>query len=115
MAREYSSGEAMKEGVTFFAMALIGLVLACVYIESQGGNPFASAHSPVSQGATGNSIVGGPSLSAAKIDAILSSAGSPAAGTGNVFTLDSAQYNIDDAYALAFFHHESTYGLYGAA
>jgi len=65
--------------------------------------------------ATGNSIVGGPSLSAAKIDTILSNAGSPAQGTGQTFYNDSAQYGIDDAVALAFFHHESTYGLYGAA
>jgi len=105
----------MKEGVTFFVMALIGLVLACVYIESQGGNPFASAHSPVSQGAAGNSIIGGPSLSAAKIDSILSSAGSPAAGTGATFVYDSAQYDIDDAIALAFMHHESSYGTSGIA
>lgn len=65
--------------------------------------------------ATGSSIVGGPSLSAAKVDTILSNAGSPAAGSGQTFYTDSQQYGIDDAVALAFFHHESTYGLYGAA
>ncbi|HEX9502834.1 MAG TPA: transglycosylase SLT domain-containing protein [Patescibacteria group bacterium] len=33
----------MKEAATFFVMCLIGLALACAYIEAQGGNPFASA------------------------------------------------------------------------
>jgi hypothetical protein len=65
--------------------------------------------------ASGPSIVGGPSLSASKIDTILSSAGSPAAGSGQEFVLGSATYDIDDAYALAWFHHESSYGTSGAA
>jgi hypothetical protein len=64
---------------------------------------------------SGPSIVGGPSLSASKIDQILTNAGSPAAGSGADFVLDSAQYNIDDSVALAFFHHESSYGTAGAA
>src|SRR5947209_6662330 len=66
-------------------------------------------------GATGSSIVGGPSLSAAKVDQILCSANSPACGTGNVFTLDSAEYNIDDAFAAGVFKHESNYGTSGIA
>jgi soluble lytic murein transglycosylase-like protein len=38
----------LKEAGSFFAIALILLVGACVYIEAQGGNPFAAAHqSPV--------------------------------------------------------------------
>ena len=65
--------------------------------------------------AEGSSIVGGPSLSAAKIDKILCSANSPACGTGNVFTLDSAEYNIDDAFAAGVFKHESSYGTSGIA
>jgi|SRR5712672_550244 len=39
-----------KEAATFFVMALIGLALACAYIESQGGNPFASATSSQQSG-----------------------------------------------------------------
>jgi hypothetical protein len=69
----------------------------------------------ISAPAQGSSIVGSPSLSAAKIDAILSNAGSPATGTGQTFYNDSVQYGIDDAYALAWFHHESGYGTSGAA
>ena len=65
--------------------------------------------------AAGTSVVGAPSLSAAKIDQILSSAESPAAGTGQNFYNDSVQYGIDDAYALAFFKHESSFGTAGAA
>lgn len=74
----------------------------------------ASRHS-ISAPATGSSVVGSPSLSAAKIDAVLSNAGSPAAGTGQTFYNDSVQYGIDDAYALAWFHHESSYGTAGSA
>lgn len=69
----------------------------------------------ISAPAQGSSIVGSPSLSAAKIDAILSNAGSPATGTGQTFYNDSVQSGIDDAYALAWFHHESGYGTAGAA
>jgi len=55
--------------------------------------------------ASGSSVVGGPSLSAAKIDQILTNAGSPAAGLGQNFYDDSVKYGIDDADALAFYKH----------
>jgi hypothetical protein len=114
LGRSYG-GAQMREAFNFFVIAMFLFVLCVGYIYSQGGSPFAlagSIHVPTLQG---DSVVGGPSLSASKIDSILSSAGSPAARLGNVFTLDSATYNIDDAVALAFFKHESTFGLYGAA
>jgi hypothetical protein len=60
-------------------------------------------------------IRGGPSLSAAAIDQILATAGSPAKGLGATLYSLSQQYQIDDAYPLAFFDHESTYGRYGVA
>ena len=63
--------------------------------------------------ATGTSIVGGPSLSAAQINTILQCGES--SSWKRTFYNDSQQYGIDDAVALAFFKHESTYGLYGAA
>lgn len=63
----------------------------------------------------GSSVLGSPSLSAQQIDRILSNAGSPAVGTGQTFYNDSVQYGINDAYALAFFHHESGFGTNGAA
>jgi hypothetical protein len=64
------------------------------------------------------SVVGGPSLSAAFVDHILSAAGSPAEaepGMGTYVYQLSQQYHVDDAYALAFFHHESSYGRAGVA
>ncbi len=72
----------------------------------------------VQPSSTPGSVVGGPSLSAATIDHILSAAGSPAEaepGMGTYVYQLSQKYHVDDAYALAFFHHESRYGLLGVA
>lgn len=65
--------------------------------------------------AAGSSVVGGPSLSAMQINAILTNANSPAAGLGDVFYSMSIKYGIDDAYAAAFYKHESSLGLRGEA
>jgi len=73
-----------------------------------------SAYSKLSPSG-GSSVVGGPSLSASFINQVLANAGSPAQGTGDTFYSMSQKYGIDDAWALAFFQHESTYGRYGAA
>ncbi|MFN3372500.1 MAG: hypothetical protein ACK44M_02910, partial [Chloroflexus sp.] len=51
-----------------------------------------------------------PSLSPAQIDQILRSYGSPAAGTGEIWYRLGVEYNIDPAYAIAFFIHESSAG-----
>jgi len=64
--------------------------------------------------AAADSVAGGPSLSADFVDRVLVTAGSPAAGTGQALYDLSVQYDVDDAYALATFQHESTYGKYGA-
>jgi hypothetical protein len=63
---------------------------------------------------SGTSVVGGPSLSADLINHVLASAGSPAAGTGQALYDLSVQSGIDDAYALAVFQKESSFGRYGA-
>lgn len=107
----------LQEAGKFFAIALILLVGACVYIESQGGSPFAihASSQSAQQLASGPSVVGGPSLSAQKIDQVLLNADSPAKGTGQALYDLSAQYGIDDAFALAVFKHESGYGKYGEA
>jgi len=63
---------------------------------------------------SGTSVVGSPSLSADFINQILASAGSPAAGTGQGLYDLSVQSGIDDAYALAVFGKESSFGRYGA-
>ncbi len=53
---------------------------------------------------------GAPSLTAAQIDRILASYGSPATGTGEVWLRLGQKYEIDPAYAVAFFIHESSAG-----
>ena len=61
------------------------------------------------------SILGAPTISAAKIDAVLASYNSPATGTGQVMYDLGLKYGIDPAYCLAFFIHESTAGTAGVA
>ena len=61
------------------------------------------------------SVLGRPSLSPAFINRVLALAHSPAQGTGQSLADLSAAYGIDDAYALAFFKHESQYGTTGVA
>ncbi|GER88887.1 hypothetical protein KDW_30490 [Dictyobacter vulcani] len=56
-----------------------------------------------------------PTLSAAYINTVLEQAHSPARGLGETLYQLSAEYQIDDAFALAFFHHESDYGKNGVA
>jgi hypothetical protein len=63
---------------------------------------------------SGTSVVGGPSLSPDFINQTLATASSPAAGTGQALYDLSMQYHIDDAYALAVFQKESSFGKYGA-
>lgn len=53
------------------------------------------------------SVVGPPTISAARIDEILRLYNSPAVGTGEVWIAEGLQYNINPVYALAFFMHES--------
>ena len=62
-----------------------------------------------------HSVIGTPSLSPSFIDQVLASAHSPAQGTGQALYGLSNAYHIDDAYALAFFEHESSFGLTGMA
>lgn len=60
-------------------------------------------------------ILRDPTLSADQVNAILSANGSPAAGEGQDIYLMSQQYHLDDAYILATFWHESSYGKLGVA
>ncbi len=64
---------------------------------------------------SGTSVLGDPSLSADFINQVLASADSPADGTGQALYNLSVQSGIDDAYALAVFGKESSFGKYGAA
>ncbi len=61
------------------------------------------------------SFIRKPTLTAAFIDRVLASYGSPAAGQGQALYNLGVKYGIDPAYALAFFMHESTFGTTGEA
>jgi Mannosyl-glycoprotein endo-beta-N-acetylglucosaminidase. len=78
------------------------------------GSGDTSEHSALSP-ASGTSVVGGPSLSAAFVNQVLTNAGSPAQGLGDTFYSMSQRYGIDDIYALAFYQHESSFGTAGEA
>jgi hypothetical protein len=60
-------------------------------------------------------VIGKPSLSASFVNRVLAQAHSPAAGTGQMLYALSVTSGIDDAYALAFFQHESNFGTTGIA
>ena len=118
----------MKSGEILGIGAVIAIILGVLLAVAGPGSKFGtgwqyltggSVASNVQQSnlppASGSSVVGAPSLTAQQVDAILSNAGSPAAGTGPVFVADSLQYGIDDAYALGFFKHESSFGQNGIA
>lgn len=60
-------------------------------------------------------LQGPPTITAVFIDQTLAQAGSPAAGTGAALYSLGVQYGIDPVYALAFFHHESSFGATGEA
>lgn len=81
-----------------------------------GGSPLSSHPATVlSFSASYGSVLGSPSLSASFIDRVLTAYQSPALGLGRALAADSQQFHIDDAYALAFFLHESSFGTTGVA
>ena len=103
-------------------LALGGLLLmslASMYGPSRspvfGGSSLSSHQMTVIVFPASSSVIGGPSLSAVFIDRVLARYGSPAVGLGRVLVADSQQLQIDDAYALAFFLHESSFGTTGVA
>jgi len=76
---------------------------------------FTNTLSHIEQSVQHSSVEGKPTLSAAFVDKVLAAAGSKAAGTGQALYDLSVKYGIDDAYALAFFQHESAFGTGGVA
>ena len=109
-------------GVVALGIILLSLAIAIAGPGTKLGNIWSSLSNrasttiqPNQPPASGDSIQGGPSLSGDYINRVLQSANSPANGTGQALHDLSTQYNIDDAYALAVFMHESSYGKYGAA
>ncbi|MGH2345233.1 MAG: glucosaminidase domain-containing protein [Chloroflexota bacterium] len=65
--------------------------------------------------ATGAALAGGPTISPAQINAVLTRYGSPMAGDGQALYDLGVKYGIDPAYCLAFFVHESGAGTQGEA
>ncbi|SRR6266567_7072984 len=61
------------------------------------------------------SVIGHPTLSPVFMNQVLAAAHSPAQGTGQALHDLSVRSGIDDAYALAFFQHESLFGTTGVA
>ncbi len=57
-----------------------------------------------------HTLLGASTITAEQVDAVLAEYGSPAAGTGAIWIEMGQQYNINAAYALAFFIHESSAG-----
>jgi hypothetical protein len=111
-------------------LAALGICLWLTYMHGNGNSTAAGKHSllpftlptlkfndpPVHAQVEKIGIVTGPpTLSAAFLNDILALAHSPASGTGQMLYDLSQQYQIDDAYALAFFQHESDYGTTGIA
>jgi hypothetical protein len=113
----------MKEFLCIFGLLFVG----CFgYVYCVDPHAFSKAADTVVQAqsilpaqlpppSSGTSVVGGPSLSGAFINQVLANAGSPAAGTGDTFYAMSVKYQIDDAWAMAFYQHESTFGTRGVA
>jgi hypothetical protein len=60
-----------------------------------------------------SSVTGPPTITADFIDRVLSTYGSPAAGTGQAMYDDGVASGIDPVYALAFFLHEDSFGKTG--
>lgn len=81
-----------------------------VSLPSLNGVTFAQPPAP-----SGARVLDRPSLSASFVNRVLAAYHSPAVGTGQFLYDLSQRYGIDDAYALAFFMHESLFGTTGVA
>lgn len=104
-------------------LALLGVLALCLLLgmshmtRMNAAAPAAvsavSVHpAPVS---SSSEVRGRPSLSASFINRVLALYHSPATGLGQAMYADSLRFHIDDAYALAFFMHESLFGTTGVA
>lgn len=125
-----------RPGCLFWAIILVGIGI-CIWATGASGLGKALIHNqplipitvpklslpgglnlaqPSQAQADSSSVVTGPpTLSAAFVNQVLAKAHSPAQGTGVALYTLSQQYGVDDAYALAFFQHESHFGTTGVA
>jgi hypothetical protein len=95
-----------------FRIALAGafFALALVFLSACSSSDF-----PGASGSSGYSVVGSPTITAAKINSVLCKASSPACGTGKQLYDAAVGQGIDPVYGLAWFRKESTYGKFGVA
>lgn len=120
----------LNQPLVLLAIAVTSIVVVGLWFSLAVASPFLSfQYARVNDGSVASSIVAAtgmgpaivpapgdyrlrtaPSLSPAQIDRILQSYGSPATGTGEIWYRLGVEYNIDPAYALAFFIHESGAG-----
>jgi hypothetical protein len=106
-------------GVSFLSLLIILLLwpdsrtVISRAVAVLSGEPVRQAAVPVPPAPPGeHSVLGEPTITAEQIEAILARYGSPAAGTGQIWINKGLEYNIDPAYAMAFFIHESTAGTH---
>jgi hypothetical protein len=88
----------------------VSVVLTPSVVSSRSRGPAVSLNV-----ASSSDVRGRPSLSPDFINQVLTAYRSPAAGLGQTFYDLSVQYGIDDAFPLAFFGHESGFGVNGEA
>src|SRR5229473_1061482 len=104
----------MRLGCVLF---LLGVLVFCVVVVNMVSTSTSRAVSvgrpPVIRPVS--SVLGRPSLSASFVNRVLLVSHSPAVGTGQALYDLSLRYGVDDAYALAFFRHESLFGTTGVA
>lgn len=107
----------MSKIVGYGVLGIVIIISVYVLVPAQHGNPVDQAQSSraVIHLTDSFSVLGNPTISADRIDAILHAANSPAQGTGAALYQDGVNAGIDPIFALAFFHHESSYGKYGVA
>ena len=107
----------MKALLTFLLVGVL-VVLALAYYhptQAKPQTPTLTASLFVAHDRNTHQVTGPPTVTASFINHILTLAHSPAQGIGNVMYQQGVKYGIDPVYALAFFHHESSFGLAGMA
>ena len=116
----FSPSESSQDSASSMPMVLlmIILLLGAMAVSSGIHHPPVSQHSPISQPVSSggeHSLYGSPSISISQIESILTYYHSPAIGEGHILYDLSVSYGIDPVYPLAFFEHESNFGLKGEA
>lgn len=110
--------------VVLVGLLLIGVVLwnwsavvrlARPFFGASAALPVLAFSSSAPAASSSSSVLGSPSLSASFVESVLLAAHSPAVGLGQTLVTLSRSSGVDDAYALAFFGHESSFGTRGVA